>query len=193
MWTEQTVDPGEATTLRVPSTKHRFAVKLKLHRTLHPTCCRPGMPPAALSECWVCSFPTAAHSLFEVCPCFIACWAQLVMLYRSPPDCFQASHKQQRTTLPAAPCTSPTSACLAVQNALGPQSLSTLPSSPISGFGTAKRPSMATKSGVPGPGAYKLKNTVGQPQWFLYLDLLRLSATKLGLCSLMVVLKSWLR
>ena len=49
-----------------------------------------------------------------------------------------------------------------LQNALGPQSLSTLPSSPISGFGTAKRPSMATKSGVPGPGAYKLKNTVGQ-------------------------------
>ncbi|DBA79673.1 hypothetical protein WJX77_002457 [Trebouxia sp. C0004] len=48
-----------------------------------------------------------------------------------------------------------------VQNSLGPQSLSTLPSSPISGFGTAKRPSMATKSGVPGPGAYKLKNTVG--------------------------------
>ncbi len=48
-----------------------------------------------------------------------------------------------------------------MQNSLGPQSLSTLPSSPISGFGTAKRPSMATKSGVPGPGAYKLKNTVG--------------------------------
>lgn len=32
----------------------------------------------------------------------------------------------------------------------------------MSGFGTAKRPSMATKSGVPGPGAYKLKNTVGE-------------------------------
>ena len=45
---------------------------------------------------------------------------------------------------------------------MGPQSLSTLPSSPVSGFGTAKRPSMATKSGVPGPGAYKLKNTVGE-------------------------------
>ena len=52
--------------------------------------------------------------------------------------------------------------CANVQNALGPQSLSTLPSSPVSGFGTAKRPSMATKSGVPGPGAYKLKNTVGE-------------------------------
>ena len=50
---------------------------------------------------------------------------------------------------------------LFLQNSLGPQSLSTLPSSPVSGFGTAKRPSMATKSGVPGPGAYKLKNTVG--------------------------------
>ena len=48
------------------------------------------------------------------------------------------------------------------QTALGPQMLSTLPSSPVSGFGTAKRPSMATKSGVPGPGAYKLKNTVGK-------------------------------
>ena len=52
---------------------------------------------------------------------------------------------------------------LSTQNSLGPQSLSTLPSSPISGFGTSKRPSMATKSGVPGPGAYKLKNTVGIP------------------------------
>ena len=51
---------------------------------------------------------------------------------------------------------------LCVQNAMGPQCLSTLASAPASGFGTAKRPSMATKSGVPGPGAYKLKNTVGE-------------------------------
>lgn len=49
-----------------------------------------------------------------------------------------------------------------MQTALGPQMLSTIASSPVSGFGTAKRPSMATKSGVPGPGAYKLKNTVGK-------------------------------
>ncbi|KAK9829789.1 hypothetical protein WJX72_007931 [[Myrmecia] bisecta] len=48
-----------------------------------------------------------------------------------------------------------------VQETLGKQCLSTWHSAPVSGFGTAKRPSMAEKSAAPGPGAYKLKATIG--------------------------------
>ena len=50
-----------------------------------------------------------------------------------------------------------------VPNALGPQFLSTLESAPMTGFGGSQRPSMATKSGFPGPGAYKVKPGVGEP------------------------------
>ena len=49
-----------------------------------------------------------------------------------------------------------------VPNALGPQFLSTLESAPMTGFGGSQRPSMATKSGFPGPGAYKVKPGVGE-------------------------------
>ena len=50
-----------------------------------------------------------------------------------------------------------------LQPALGKQALSTRASAPISGFGSTKRPGMAVLRNVPGPGAYKLKPTIGEP------------------------------
>ncbi|KAK9819067.1 hypothetical protein WJX81_000667 [Elliptochloris bilobata] len=48
-----------------------------------------------------------------------------------------------------------------VQDSLGTQQLSTLPSAPVSGFGTGKRPGMADRTRVPGPGAYKARPALG--------------------------------
>lgn len=45
---------------------------------------------------------------------------------------------------------------------MGKQVLSTLTSASMPGFGTSARPSMAIRSDVPGPGAYKIRPTVGE-------------------------------
>lgn len=50
------------------------------------------------------------------------------------------------------------------QETLGRQFLSTMPSAGIATFGTSKRESMARKTGVPGPGAYKNNETTGKIQ-----------------------------
>ena len=43
------------------------------------------------------------------------------------------------------------------------QQLSTLPSAPVPGFGTGKRPGLAERTHVPGPGAYKARPALGAP------------------------------
>ena len=48
-----------------------------------------------------------------------------------------------------------------LQASLGVQQLSTLPSAPLPGFGTGKRPGLAERTGVPGPGAYKARAALG--------------------------------
>lgn len=48
-----------------------------------------------------------------------------------------------------------------LQDTMDKQVLSTVASPPRVRFGTGKRPSMALKTDVPGPGAYKMKPTIG--------------------------------
>ncbi len=43
------------------------------------------------------------------------------------------------------------------------QQLLTLPSAPVPGFGTGKRPGLAERTHVPGPGAYKARPALGAP------------------------------
>ena len=49
-----------------------------------------------------------------------------------------------------------------VQEALGRQVLSTRPTSAQPRFGTSKRSSMAVKTDSPGPGAYRIKASLGE-------------------------------
>ena len=44
---------------------------------------------------------------------------------------------------------------------MGSQTLSTKPTAPQTRFGSGKRTELATKTAAPGPGAYKLKSTIG--------------------------------
>lgn len=50
----------------------------------------------------------------------------------------------------------------AAQDALGKQALSDKTSAPSYGMGSGVRKSLATKTGVPGPGAYKVRCAIAQ-------------------------------
>ena len=49
-----------------------------------------------------------------------------------------------------------------MQEAMGKQVLSTRPSSAAPRFGSSKRSSMAIKTDSPGPGAYRIKASLGE-------------------------------